>query len=367
MFIRELPTTYKNILILICGALILWILYTISAAIAPFLLSIVLAYILNPVIRFLERYRIPRLYGVVILYIVASIACVLVVIPITLNIFSEGHDLLVRVSNLNVTNLSVQYKAQANSIADQYSHNPWLKNYLDLYLSNEKMHELAAKGVVLLKDLLIQLFNKVVGFTLRAFSSLVGLLFIPLLAFYLLVDLDLFYERGLMLVPPIYRDSFIRISKEIDIVLSGYLRGQILDCIIFGSLMTFGLWMTDLNFFDLIGPFSGIANMVPYLGSLSTIFMGALVAISQFGLNQALLSFAIKFVIVLCIVQGIDGFILQPKIIGENAGLHPLVVMFVMVIGASIFGFLGMLLAIPVSAILKVLFRELYHELYDQS
>jgi len=182
MFIRELPTTYKNILILIGGALICWILYSISAAIAPFLVSIVVAYILNPVIRFLERFKIPRLYGVVILYIVATIACVLVVIPVTLNIISEGHDLLVRISNLNVTNLTTQYKAQADNLADQYSHTPWLKNYLELYMSNEKMHEFAARGVVILKDLLIQLFNKLVGFSVRAFSSLVGLLFIPLVA-----------------------------------------------------------------------------------------------------------------------------------------------------------------------------------------
>jgi len=346
--------------------ILFWFLYSLSAIIAPFLFSIVVAYILNPIVRLFERIRIPRPYAVLLLYIIAGIACILIVVPLTLTIVSEVHELVLRISKLDVTNLTNEYKSQAKCLIDKYSHSPGIREYLEVSMNNQKIQEWTARGIIIFKDFLIQVINQLFSFFLRAFSSIVGLVFIPLLTFYILVDLDMCYEKVLLLVPPIYRNSFSRIASDIDVVLSGFLRGQIIACLIFGSLMTIGLWLAGLNFFLVIGPVAGIANMVPYLGGLSTIICSILVAFGQFGLTNDFLILLLKIAVTLSIVQAIDGFVLQPKVIGENAGLHPLVVMFAMVIGASLFGIFGMFLAIPVTCILKVLSRELYHELYDQ-
>ena len=126
------------------------------------------------------------------------------------------------------------------------------------------------------------------------------------------------------------------------------------------------LWLVGLNFAVLLGPIAGLANTIPYLGGLLTFFLATIVAIWQFGFSTSLAWHMLWLLIGLGIVQVIDGFILQPKVIGENAGLHPLVIMLALVIAGSLFGILGMVLAVPITVILKVLTSELYHELYDR-
>jgi predicted PurR-regulated permease PerM len=365
MFIRELPPTYKNVLILLGGLALFWVLYNISAVIAPFLVSIVFAYILNPIIRFLEKLRIPRPWGVLTLYIVAILTGILIVVPITLTIVSEANDLVGRLSNIDVQKSTADLKLQAKTLLQNFSRLPMVQNYLDISLNTDRVQEIAAKAAIILKDVVVQIVRNTLGFAMKAFSGVVGLFFIPLLTFYLLVDLDLFYQNMTLLVPPVYRNSFVRIATDIDEVLSGFLRGQLIACLIFGSLMTLGLWLTGLHFFLVLGPMAGVANMVPYLGGLCTIIMSTGVALSQHGFSHALLFALLKIGIVLAIVQAIDGFVLQPQVIGENAGLHPLVVMFALVLGGSLYGILGMVLSVPVTCILKVVSRELYHELYD--
>ena len=283
MFIRDLPPTYKNILILLGGCLTAWLIYRFSAVIAPFLVSIVFAYILNPIIRFFEKIKIPRPYGVLGFYIFAVIAGILIVIPVVLNIVSEGHDLLARLSQIDVKELSGQYKVQARSLVDRYSQMPWVKNYLELSLNSERVQDIGARAVVITKDVLVQIMKNMFSFLFSAISGVAGLFFIPLLTFYILVDLDMFYKQALMLVPHVYRESVARIAGDIDTVLSGFLRGQILACTIFGSLMTFGLWLSGLHFFVLLGPLAGVANLIPYLGGLLTIILSVCVAVSQYG------------------------------------------------------------------------------------
>ncbi len=135
---------------------------------------------------------------------------------------------------------------------------------------------------------------------------------------------------------------------------------------LFAALISVGLWLAGLPFAILLGPVAGAANLVPYLGGLSTVVLSLLIAATQFGLTEVCVWTMVKVAIVLSIVQAIDGFVLAPTVIGGTAGLHPLAVMLALVVGASLFGFLGMILAVPATCILKVVLGELYHELYDQ-
>jgi predicted PurR-regulated permease PerM len=367
MFLRELPSAWKNGLIFAGLALTIWLLYSIAEVIAPFLVSIIIAYILNPVVRFLERLKIPRPYAVLLLGTGMAITMVIVVVPVSLKMLSEGQDLAVKFSSIEVTRFSETYRTQARDLVASFSANPLIGNYLQETMNSEKVSELIAKGVIILKDMVVRLLQHIAGFFFKAFSGVLGLLVIPLLTFYLLVDFDLFCGNALLLIPPMYRDSCSRVFGKLDLALSSFLRGQIIANLLFGSLMTIGLWLIGLNYALFLGPLAGVANLIPYLGGFSTAIIASLVALFQFGMNHGFLYMLLKIGLILAIIQGIDGFILQPRIIGENVGLHPLIIMFAFVIGGSVFGFLGMLLAIPVTCILRVLSRELYEELYDET
>ncbi|HNV68692.1 MAG TPA: AI-2E family transporter [Candidatus Ozemobacteraceae bacterium] len=365
MFIRELPATAKNVLILLGGIVSLWLTWQLSDVIAPFLVSLVLAYILNPLIHAARYLYLPRPWAVLALFVLGLGLSVVILIPFVLNIVSEGHDLASRLQTVDVQQMTNQYRLQGQELYDRYSQIPWVREYLGVAWNNDRVRDLAAKAVVMAKDVVMGVIRKVFSWITAAFSGVMGLFLIPLLTFYMLLDLELLFAQGLLLVPPVYRVSTERILAEIDSLLSSYVRGQIVSCLIFGSLATLGLWLSGLPFAVLLGPMAGLANLIPYLGGLVTVILATLVALVQTGVSWAFVILMIKVAVTLSIVQAIDGFLVQPKIVGDSVGLHPLMVILALIVGGSLFGLLGMLLSVPVTCVFKVLSRELYHELYD--
>jgi predicted PurR-regulated permease PerM len=365
MFLRELSPVTKNWLIIIGLSVLAYLVWAMSSIVAPFLISVVIAYILNPLVRGLERRRLPRPWAVLALFAAGMILSIVVILPVTVNILSQADDLIARLAAMDVRQISLQYREMGQALLDRLAGVPWLKSWAEDFLVAGRLNDMAAEGLVTVKNTALTVFRRVFGFVLSAFSGVLGLLILPLLTFYILVDLDLLYEKAIMLVPPMHKESTCRVLREIDLNLSALLRGQMILCALFGTLMGIGLWLAGLSFALFLGPLAGIANLVPYLGGLVTIFLSVLVAISQHGFSHALVVTLIKVGVVLSVIQALDGLVLQPRIIGETAGLHPLAVMLALVIGGSVFGFAGMILAVPVTCILKVLSRELYHELYD--
>jgi len=367
MYLRNLPPAVKNGLILVCGIILLWLIYMLSSVIAPFLFSLVLAYILNPTVRLLERRGIPRAWAVLIIYILGFILGILVIIPVTFTIAAEGNELAQRLSQLDMRQIAGDYHASLQSLYEKYAATPWISDWVNGSVDAEKIRELAAKAFLGAKDMTVSLSQKLFNLLMSAFSGVMDLFLIPLLTFYMLVDLDLLWQRFILVVPPMYRDSTLRITGDIDRLLSSFLRGQLICAFAFAILTTLGLWISGLPFSFLLGPIAGIGNMIPYLGGLVTIVLAAIVALATTGASAATALSLLKAGIALAVIQGIDGFVVQPRVMEENLGMHPLTIMLALVIGGSVFGFLGMLLAIPTTCILMILSRELYHELYDIS
>lgn len=365
MYLRDLPPTVKNGLILVGGIVLLWLIYMLSSVIAPFLFSLVLAYILNPTVRILERRRVPRAWAVLIIYITGFIIGILVIVPVIFTIAAEGHELATRLGRLDMRQIAGDYHASLRSLYDRYAAAPWLTDWVNGSVDAERIRELAANAFVTAKDLTVSMSQQLFTVLISAFSGVMGLVLIPLLTFYMLVDLDLLWNQFTLLIPPIYRDSTLRIAGDIDKLLSALLRGQLICAFAFALLMTLGLWLAGLPFAFLLGPIAGVGNMIPYLGGLITVVLATLVALATTGASWATAVTLLKAGIALAIVQGLDGFVIQPKVMEDSLGIHPLTVMLSLVIGGSVFGFVGMLLAIPATCILKVLSRELYHELYD--
>lgn len=198
------------------------------------------------------------------------------------------------------------------------------------------------------------------GFALLGWVANVVLL--PVLTFFFLRDWDLFVGRAAALVPRDHASTVARLARESSEVLGGFLRGQLLVMLILGVLYGLGLWAVGLDLGILIGIIAGLLTFVPYLGPATVVVLGGIAALVQFGDWQHLVGVAAVF----GIGQVIESYWLTPKLVGDRIGLHPVAVIFAVLAGGTLFGFLGMLLALPVAAIANVLLRYA-HERYTQS
>jgi len=367
MFIHQLSQPVRTGLILGAGVLVLAMIYSLAAVIAPFLLSIVLAYMLNPVVRWLEAKKIPRGYAVLLMYCVFALAGVLVVVPVSLSVAAEAVDLGERLATLDMQQIGARVQVEGRVLYERLAPTPGVRQWLAGMVESERVQGVAARAAVAAKDAFLSGGRSLMQMVAVAFSGLMGLLLIPLLTFYVLIDLDPLYDHAVRLVPPIYRPGTVRIMREIDLVLSGFLRGQMISCCIFAALMMIGLWLVGLHLSLLLGPLAGVANLVPYLGGVLTVVLSSLIALSQHGVTMAFIWQMVGVAVVLAVVQAVDGLVLQPRVIGESAGLHPVIVMLALVVGSQLYGLFGMLLAAPACCILKVLLHELYLELYDDA
>lgn len=198
------------------------------------------------------------------------------------------------------------------------------------------------------------------GFAL--FGWMANLVLIPVIAFFFLRDWDLIVGRVASMVPRDHIGTVSRLAAQSSEVLGGFLRGQLLVMIILGVLYAAGLWAVGLDLGILIGLVAGLLTFVPYLGPTSGVAMGLIAALIQYG--------DIKHLILVSIVFGIgqivESYFLTPKLVGDRIGLHPVAVIFAVLACGQLFGFLGMLLALPIAAVVNVLLRYA-HERYTHS
>jgi predicted PurR-regulated permease PerM len=197
----------------------------------------------------------------------------------------------------------------------------------------------------------------VLGYVSRSGFALMGwlanIVLLPVLTFFFLRDWDLLVERVGALVPRDHAATVSRLARESSAVLGGFMRGQLLVMLILGVLYAIGLWAVGLNLGILIGLVAGLLTFVPYLGPASIVIFGGMAALVQFGDWQHLAGVAVVFTV----GQIIESYWLTPKLVGDKIGLHPMAVIFAVMAGGTLFGFLGMLLALPVAAVANVLLR----------
>lgn len=208
--------------------------------------------------------------------------------------------------------------------------------------------------------------STLLGYVSRSGFALLGMVanvvLLPVLTFFFLRDWDLLVARVGVLVPRDHFDIVRKLTIESDAVLGGFLRGQLLVMLILGVLYGVGLWAVGLELGILIGVVAGLLTFVPYLGPAAVIVLGGIAALVQFGDWQHLAGVAVVFTV----GQVIESYWLTPKLVGDRIGLHPMAVIFAVLAGGQLFGFLGMLLALPVAAVTNVMLRYA-HERYTHS
>ncbi|EIW18413.1 MULTISPECIES: AI-2E family transporter [Pelosinus] len=316
----------------------LYFFWMVHNALYPFIIGLFLAYLLNPAVCYLERKNVGRLWAIIAVYIILF-GVVIVGGSKLLALFikelqSFALDLPFMIENINklLTQMQSQYQ------------NSTLPYYLRIAIDN---------NLLLLENEMQEFMGQVVNFIIKIISHSIGLAISPILAFYLLHDWYKIKSEILALLPSGWRAELILFFRDVDKVLGGIIRGQLLVASIIGVFVTIGLYLLQVKFALIIGILAALFDIIPYFGPI----IGASPAVMLAILESPWLT--IKVILLFFIIQQIEGNIIHPKIIGENIGLHPLSVIFVVFVGGEVAGIIGMLLGVPVAAIGKVLIRHI--------
>jgi len=316
---------------------LLWLLHGI---LLPFVVGAALAYLLDPLAVRLTRHGMSRLVAALVILagfvIVFAGLCVLILplLAAQLSAFIE-----------NVP--SYVHRLQA-LVGDH----PWLKGILGNTAdgSDKSVAALVNKSMGYLTDALPTLWTK--GEALLSLFSL--LVITPVVAVYLLADWDRVIGSFDDLIPLPQRDTVRNLVSDIDKALSGYLHGQFLVCAILGAYYAIGLTLAGLSYGALIGVVSGFLTFVPYVGSLTALVVSFGVALAQFFPDW---SRVIIVIVIVLVGQFLEGNVLSPKLVGESVGLHPVWLIFALLAFGYLFGFVGLVLAVPLAAAAGVLTR----------
>lgn len=324
----------------------LWVLWTVRPVLAPFLLAVVLAYLLAPLVNRVSGLGLPRGWAILAVYAALAGVGALVVIKLVPSALTEVRRL---------TDAIPLYSAQARDIVDGLQRwardtglPPELRESLDRLITTIEVRSVAA----LRRVVDIQTLEAAAGF-------LVSLLLAPFLAFYLLKDLDYFRDRFVRALPRRYRQEIIQLLRDLDRVISGFVRGQVLLGLSVGSLAALVSALFGLRFAMLLGIWAGLMEFIPYVGPV----LGAVPAVlSGFAVSPWRgLQVALAFLA----IQQLENAVLSPKIMGESVGLHPIVVLFVVLSGGYLAGPWGLIFALPTAGLLRVLGKFVLEQLTE--
>ncbi|HEX7051542.1 MAG TPA: AI-2E family transporter [Longimicrobiales bacterium] len=343
--------------------LVIWLLKTTGFLLAPFLLALVFAYILDPLVDILERRRVPRGVAIILLGlpVLAGLTLALVFgIPALADQF---------------TALAAQAPEAVARVAAWIGRaRGWLLS-LDLpFVREEAVFEtlrtfdaerLSAILQARQEEIAQRTWNAVLGLG-RGLGTLLGILgyvvLTPVLTFYLLRDYDGIATRLRALIPAGKRAAWLAFAGEYNLLLSRYLRGQLLAAATVGVLTGLLLWIAQFPYAGLVGAVAGVFNLVPYLGLAVSLIPALLIALLSGNILASLLKVAVVFVL----VQLLDSTVLGPRIVGGSVGLHPVWVILALAVGGFFLGFVGLLLAVPTAVFLKLLLRGML-ERYQRS
>jgi predicted PurR-regulated permease PerM len=319
-----------------------WLLWLLAPVLTPFAVAALLGWMGDPLVDRLER-RLPRNTSVILVFVAMTLAALLAMLALLPLLQRQVLTLVVSLPH---------YRDWFTGTAV-----PWLESKTGLHLLEWldpqrmidifRQHWEAAGGAA--ATLLGYLSRS--GFVLLGWIA--NLVLLPVLTFFFLRDWDLFVERVAALVPRRHADIVGQLARESSEVLRSFLRGQLLVMLILGLLYAIGLWAVGLDLGILIGVIAGLLTFVPYLGPATVIVFGGIAALAQYGDWQHLAGVALVF----GLGQVVESYWLTPKLVGGRIGLHPVAVIFAVLAGGQLFGFLGMLLALPIAAVTNVLLR----------
>lgn len=324
-------------------------LWLLAPVLTPFVVAAILAYALTPLVNWLDdvgRGRLPRLVAVVVVelvFIVLVLGVILLIVPILakeLPLLREQVPVLLDGMNAVVKPFLAQFGIKM--ALDVGSIKAFILKYLSANVEDtfgSVMTSLKLGGSV-------------------AFAILGNAVLIPVALFYLLMDWKRFVRRTLEFVPPRLRAAYDSFTNEADAVLGQYLRGQLLVMLFLSIFYSVGLALFGLDLALPIGIFTGLAVFVPYVGFGLGLILATLAGLLEFAATAGPAKALIMVAVVFGLGQFIESLFLTPRLVGERIGLHPLAVIFALLAFGQLFGFVGVLIALPASAVLLVAMRR---------
>ncbi|MFT6287392.1 MAG: putative PurR-regulated permease PerM [Halieaceae bacterium] len=325
--------------LLFFGALI----YLLQPILLPFVLGALIAYLGDPLADYLERRSMSRTVAVVLVFLFftcLTIIGLLIAIPMALQ---QLDALLAKIPEIYVwfTRTAIPWLQQRLSVPA--AHLPaidWSGQLADNWQSLGKVTASTLK--------------KITGSSAGLLLGLANLALVPVVAFYLMRDWDRLLEKTLNILPRAWQDSVSGMVGEADEVVSAFIRGQLLVMCALGLMYSTGLWLVGMQLALLLGLIAGLASIVPYLGFVVGISASLVAAYAQTGDWTTMALVALVFVV----GQLVESMVLTPILVGDRIGLHPVAVIFALMAGGQLAGFVGVLIALPVGAVLMVFARH---------
>ena len=320
-----------------------WLLYLLAPVLTPFLLSALLAYLGDPLVDRLERRGTSRTVGVLMVFgimMIGGIVALVILLPML------GH----------------QAMAFLNNIPEALD---WLQKQLAPRIAAIVGSDVVSIDIDGLRAAIVGHWRQVGSVAGQVMSSLgrsgqvllgwlTYLLLIPVVTFYLLRDWDHLVAAVRALLPQRAAPTVTKLATEIDAVLAEFLRGQVTVMLALAAIYTSGLWLVGLDLAFVIGMAAGVVSFVPYMGVIVGLSSAVVAAFLQFHDVAHLLAVAAVF----SVGQLLEGMVLSPLLVGDRIGLHPVAVIFAVMAGGQLFGFFGVLVALPVAAVVVVLLRH---------
>lgn len=337
-------TESKRFIFLIVAISFAGLVYMLAPILSPFLTGALLAYLFDPLADKLESFKLSRTLSVVIVFVLMSSLVILLFLLLIPNLGNQIQILLESTPKLiDLVETSLI---------------PWMQTKFNLDFSQFNLSyfkKFLVKDIGKASDVMAQIISSITtsGMALLAWTA--NLVLVPVVTFYLLRDWDIMVAKIKLLLPRNIEPKVSVLTSECDEVLAAFMKGQLMVMLGLGTIYAIGLWIIGLELALLIGLIAGLASIVPYMGFIIGIIVAGVAAFMQFNDVMVLGYVGIVF----AIGQALEGMVLTPLLVGDRIGLHPVAVIFAIMAGGQLFGFVGILLALPVAAIIMVLLRRL--------
>lgn len=317
-------------------------LFKVKSIVPPFIVGITLAYLLNPMVSWLEKKGLSRKGSVAVIAIWVAVFLGVILFLLLPKLYAE----LGRLASVLPQKAQVIYEYAENA-KNRYSQAGLPSEVTTLI--EDQLEEGQTYLINWLESLIDGLPERIASFGLLILS--------PIIAIYFMLDWNRINQGVLESVPQKVRGQWHKFLQEVDYIIQRYIQGNVIDSVIVGLMIGFGVKLVGMDYALVIGIICGITNLVPYFGPFLGGIPSALLAL---GISPLM---ALKVALVVLVVQQIDGSIINPKLMSGKVGLHPLWVIFALLAGGQLGGIIGMLLAIPLAAVLKIIIRDIYYSL----
>ncbi|MDD3653527.1 MAG: AI-2E family transporter [Desulfotomaculaceae bacterium] len=330
----------RKLFFLICFVLgLVYFLYLLHGLVFSFILAVLLAYLINPLVSAIEARGTPRCGAILLVY--------LALFFFFAGIFLYGVPRFIEQLH-KLADTIPQYSLQAQEVTQSIQ-----TRYIDLGIP-EGMRHVIDERILWMEELVLQQVNKTIAVVIDAAGSVFKILLAPVLAFYFLKDIHLIKNKSISVLPQEWRKDISNLLHEIDQVLGSFIRGYFIVAAIVGAMAALSMALLGMEFALMLGLIAGTTEIIPYFGPV----IGAVPAVILAFLHSEWL--AIKVALAFLIIHQLEGNIISPKILGDKVGLHPLLIIFSLFAGGELYGLTGMLLSVPVAAVLRVVLIFVY-------